>query len=669
MLGIDPDRSIVRVLKGDGEDRFPSGGGVLISDRHVLTCAHVVEAALGVPEKETLYDAPKDWVALDFPLIKNKPMVWGRVEEWFPKDDVGGVGDTHDLALLSIEEDSETPKGAVPARIWGANTDRVCEMDARMCGFPKDDEQGWWLRGRTAGKIGSGYVQLDPAKGDQCVVEGFSGTPVWDRNKRAVLGLAVGFRRRAGKGSSYILPASMLIRAARGAATPLDWDTTMISQYFGRDGVFRNQAFMALGCLVLLALSLTFIFLYCFPLEVRMETDFGTISLNGLVASAVCIAFMLTLSKIFKDFMMIVVILVPFCLGTAIVTASIVLDQPVSEVAERVIQLRRSPVDMPADDDAGDGPNDALNGESAELKQSGPQISVPTPGRDDPDGADESERSVDGIVENEDQVSSTGTAPVRQDKPARNKRRGVYETHPPFEVNGMKFVWVPPGDFMMGSPEDEPGRNDRETLHKVILTEGFYMQSTEVTQAQWEAVMGSNPSYFKECGPDCPVESVSWEGAQAFIKKLNDRGGDYEYRLPTEAQWEYACRARTETAYNWGNESDCTKANYGNGLFFSECKDVNPGKTVEVGSYPPNFWGLYDMHGNVWEWCSDWFGYYPAGPATDPLGPESGADRVIRGGSWNDYAGLCRSAFRHHISPDYRYQSLGFRVVAVRGPR
>jgi formylglycine-generating enzyme required for sulfatase activity len=662
MLGIDPDRSIVRILKADGEDRFPSGGGVLISDRHVLTCAHVVEAALGVPEDETLYDAPETLVPLDFPLIKNKPMVWARVDRWYPKDDVGGVGDTYDLALLVIDEGSETPKGAVPALIWGANTERVCEMDARMCGFPENDEQGWWLRGRTTGKIGSGCVQLDPAKGDGCVVKGFSGTPVWDRNKRAVLGLAVAFKRRAGKESSYILPASMLIRAAQGAATLLDWDTTLISQYFGRDGVYRNQAFMALGCIVLLALSLTFIFLYCFPLEVRMETDFGTISLNGLVASAVCIAFMLTLSKIFKDFKMIIVILIPFCLGTAIVTASIVLDQPILEVSDRVIHLRRSPVCVPTDGDAEDGQDDALNGEAGELEQPSQQSSVQPPTAIDQDEADERDQSTVEITEKGDQVPSSDTVPVSQNKPVEGYRNVVHETHSPFEVNGMKFVWIPPDNFMMGSPEDEPGRFSDETLHKVILTEGFYMQTTEVTQAQWTAVMGSNPSYFDECGPDCPVENVSWEDAQSFLKKLNGRGGDYEYRLPTEAQWEYACRAGTTTRYHTGDsEADLARAGWYGGN--------SGGKTHPVGQKEANAFGLHDMHGNVWEWCADWFGGYPSGPVTDPTGPESGARRVLRGGSWVSTARGCRSAYRGRDTPVGRDQHLGFRALAVRGPR
>ncbi len=226
---------------------------------------------------------------------------------------------------------------------------------------------------------------------------------------------------------------------------------------------------------------------------------------------------------------------------------------------------------------------------------------------------------------------------------------------------GMEFVFIPPGEFMMGSPEHEPGRYDNEKLHKVILTRGFYMQTTPVTQGQWKAVMGNNPSHFKDCGDDCPVENVSWNDAQEFIKELSRMTGK-EHRLPTEAQWEYACRAGTDTAYNWGDDADCSKANYGNG-WSSECKGTNPGKTMPVGSFPPNAWGLYDMHGNVWEWCQDWYGDYPDGTIKDPVGPENGRSRVRRGGSWGNGAGGLRSAYRSIYSPGGRSINLGFRLL------
>jgi formylglycine-generating enzyme required for sulfatase activity len=226
---------------------------------------------------------------------------------------------------------------------------------------------------------------------------------------------------------------------------------------------------------------------------------------------------------------------------------------------------------------------------------------------------------------------------------------------------GMTFVYIPPGEFMMGSPENEPERYDDEKQHKVKLTKGFYMQTTEVTQGQWKAVTGNNPSYFKNCGDNCPVENVSWNDAQEFMKKLSQKEKK-EYRLPTETEWEYAARAGTTTAYFWGDRADCSKANYGNG-YSDECKGKNPGETMKVGSFTPNAYGLYDMHGNVWEWCQDWYGDYASGSVTDPIGPSSGSNRVKRGGSWYDFAQYCRSADRSRVSPGMRGSNLGFRLV------
>jgi formylglycine-generating enzyme required for sulfatase activity len=231
----------------------------------------------------------------------------------------------------------------------------------------------------------------------------------------------------------------------------------------------------------------------------------------------------------------------------------------------------------------------------------------------------------------------------------------------------MRFIYIQPGQFLMGSPKDEPERFDREKQHKVILTEGFYMQETPVTQGQWEAVMGNNPSRFKEGGPECPVEQVSWEDAREFLQKLNEKSSELEYRLPTEAQWEYACRAGTTTPFWTGECLSTDEANYDGNNPLKGCpKGVYREKTTPVKKFAPNPWGLYDMHGNVWEWCADWFGDYPDGPVTDPNGPSDGADRVYRGGSWINYAGSCRSAYRYHATPDLRNYNLGFRALAVR---
>lgn len=229
---------------------------------------------------------------------------------------------------------------------------------------------------------------------------------------------------------------------------------------------------------------------------------------------------------------------------------------------------------------------------------------------------------------------------------------------------GMRFVYVLPGTFMMGSPPDEPGRDRDERQHRVTLTKGFYMQTTEVTQGQWKAIMGYNPSNFKDCGDDCPVEQVSWNEAQEFIKKLNKREETNGYRLPTEAEWEYACRAGTKGPYSFGNCLSTDQANYNGDYPLERCpQGIYRATTIRVGSFPPNDWGLYDMHGSVWEWCQDWYGKYPSNHVTDPKGPSSGSRRVLRGGRWSLGARFCRSANRYKETPDHWVNFLGFRLV------
>ena len=230
------------------------------------------------------------------------------------------------------------------------------------------------------------------------------------------------------------------------------------------------------------------------------------------------------------------------------------------------------------------------------------------------------------------------------------------------------FRWVEPGTFTMGSPATEKGRYDNEVQHQVTLSKGFWMAETPVTQALWQVVMGANPSNFK--GDNRPVEQVSWDDAQAFIAKLNQVHPDLTVCLPTEAQWEYACRAGTRTLFNFDAELSLDNVNYRGTWEYKENEwgDGAKKETTDVGSYPCNVWGLYDMHGNVWEWCQDvWQDKLSAEPITDPLiaGGEqkAGVGRVIRGGSWNRHGRYVRSAFRNWDEPDDRNSSLGFRLA------
>jgi formylglycine-generating enzyme required for sulfatase activity len=223
-------------------------------------------------------------------------------------------------------------------------------------------------------------------------------------------------------------------------------------------------------------------------------------------------------------------------------------------------------------------------------------------------------------------------------------------------VLGALFVLIPAGTVTIGSPEDEPGRFDNETGHPVTISRAFYLQATEVTQGQWKRVMGSNPSHFRTCGDNCPVEQVSWTDVGEFIRRLNRMEGTDKYGLPTEAQWEYAARAGTAKRFHAGDgDEDLSRAGW-----WSE----NSGfETHPVGRKEPNAWGLYDMHGNVWEWVRDWYGPYPSSRVTDPEGPASGDYRVMRGGSWSSSAGFCRSAFRVSGDPAGRVSALGFRLL------
>jgi formylglycine-generating enzyme required for sulfatase activity len=228
----------------------------------------------------------------------------------------------------------------------------------------------------------------------------------------------------------------------------------------------------------------------------------------------------------------------------------------------------------------------------------------------------------------------------------------------------MKFVWIPPGTFLMGSPKEEEDRIvslDSETQHKVTLTKGFYMGVYTVTQEQWKGIMGNNPSEFKG-EKNLPVDNVSWDNCQKFIKKLREKDKK-PYRLPTEAEWEYACRAETKTPFHFGETISTDQANYdGTFTFRNSKKGVYREKTTPVGSFPANAFGLFDMHGNVFQWCQDWHGDYPQKNVVDPQGPEKSEDRVLRGGSWGRNFLRCRSAHRGWFGPSGRNSNVGFRV-------
>jgi len=250
-------------------------------------------------------------------------------------------------------------------------------------------------------------------------------------------------------------------------------------------------------------------------------------------------------------------------------------------------------------------------------------------------------------------------------------RRGLWQS---FCVDGVVQVlrWIAPGDFSMGSPTDEPERQSfghDESLHRVTLTEGYWLADTVCTQALWEAVLGENPSRFK--GAQRPVERVSWtDVVERFLPALAARVPGLGAALPTEAQWECACRAGTDTPFAFGANITTDQVNYdGNYPYAGGAKGEYREQTVEVKALPANDWGLYQMHGNVWEWCADWLADYPPGALVDPLGPPEGRERVLRGGSWFYNGRRCRSAARDGDDPGDRYDYGGFRLSRGSSPQ
>jgi len=285
--------------------------------------------------------------------------------------------------------------------------------------------------------------------------------------------------------------------------------------------------------------------------------------------------------------------------------------------------------------------------------------------------------SVFAVLHGPEAFDSEVSAPADIKKKARVMKNSM----------GMEFAWIPSGSFMMGSTEaqlEEAWRECKKTFpqcpkssfeeerpHRLVrIAKGFWMGRYEVTQGQYEAVMGTNPSNFKKtCGKDCPVERVTWNDAKEFIAKLNARNDGFVYSLPSEAEWEYAARAGTTTAFAFGNSLSSTQANFdGNYPYGNAPKGPYLERTTKVGSYAANAWGLYDMHGNVWEWVEDiynreWYSLLPTdGSANTTRGDNS--VRVLRGGSWDDSGYFTRSAIRNRGDLTLRFSYLGFRVVA-----
>lgn len=215
---------------------------------------------------------------------------------------------------------------------------------------------------------------------------------------------------------------------------------------------------------------------------------------------------------------------------------------------------------------------------------------------------------------------------------------------------GMEFILIPAGAFRMGSTGDDAGENENPVT-EVSISRAFYLGKYEVTQKQWKKVMGTNPSDFKDC-QDCPVEQVSWNDAQAFIRTLNAMEDSKRYRLPTEAEWEYAARG--------GTNGDRYSADIDAIAWYDKNCNERPHK---VGKKKPNGYGLHDMLGNVYEWVQDWKGPYAGGKATDPTGPARGKFRMIRGGSWETGATSCRAPHRLDATPGFRIHAVGFRVL------
>jgi len=314
-----------------------------------------------------------------------------------------------------------------------------------------------------------------------------------------------------------------------------------------------------------------------------------------------------------------------------------------------------------------------LHQDTREIRIEGGQESLVILGSEKPSWADGIGRDPAGLFA---EVPWLGIVRRLNWSPPASGRPGQWTGEPPLgsddvglyadlEFRGVvqRFRRIVPGRFLMGSPAEEAGRRDDETEHEVTLTRGYWLGDTACTQSLWERVMGSNPSHFRD-DPRNPVEGVSWEDVQEFLGKLNADVPGLVGRLPSEAEWEYACRAGTRTPFSFGSDITTKEVNYdGTFPYAGGEKGKYRRRTVAVGTLPANAWGLYEMHGNVWEWCQDWYGPYAEGSQVDPLGPAVGGVRVLRGGSWFNIGRNVRSAYRSGYAPSDRHDNVGIRLA------
>jgi len=266
---------------------------------------------------------------------------------------------------------------------------------------------------------------------------------------------------------------------------------------------------------------------------------------------------------------------------------------------------------------------------------------------------------------------------VSPDQPSGEEKQDILPEGEPYTVPelGLKMTWLPAGNFLMGSPPSEPGhRLEEEDLHNVVISRGFWIGTYEVTQEEFDAILGSNANGSTFKGPNMPVQKVSWETAMEFCRALTEREKfagrmpeHWHFVLPTEAQWEYACRAGTTHIYHFGNDEEALPQF----AWFSENSkegDAGSSRPKSVGMKKPNEWGIHDMHGNVGEWCYDWYGkVYPPDGSVDPITEKASAFKVFRGGTYTDMAERCRAAHRNRVTPDTENPWVGFRVALMRG--